>query len=422
MLTAVLAAPTAFGGELPFVYEKANGFAKGTAADVIYEDEGFVLRRNPLARSLDFQDLYVVDLKDHPVALNLAKFGTVLESADGSHAVLRMTADSAAELSSALHTVSTHEEQGLGCGKIFRLFGDTVRAPLEGASGPVHGVSKKIPAIETAIADVNDAVIKETVESLSARPNRKHRDPSAKDVASTLIARYKVIGAARQDLQTEEVTHSSTPQNSLIVRLVGKTKPNEIIVLGSHIDSISWIGNAPGADDNASGTGTNLEIFRVIVENNLHFDRTIEFHGYAGEEGGLLGSQEIAKSYRDASKNVVAMVQHDMNIFTKDGVDKIWLVSNDTNAALNDDLAALNDSYVGAPWEKAVLTAGSSDHAAWDRQGYVAAFPFENPRAYNRNIHTRKDTIENSGVFSMAVAFAKLGVAYVGHYAGLVQN
>ncbi|MGE0172639.1 MAG: M28 family peptidase [Oligoflexales bacterium] len=424
IISAMLSASYGLAGELPFVYEKTNSFVQG-AGDVIFQDDGFVLRRNPLTRSMEFQNLYVIDLKDQPIALDLAKFGSVVDIKDGSYAVVRMSDVAASKLSATLHHVHTKEEQGLGCGKVFRLFGDAIQAPLlNGSIGPVHPVAQKNAKVEAAVADINDGLIRKLVESLSSRKTRYHKDDNAKNVATSILEEYKAIATNRQDVQFEEVTHTTTPQKSFVVRIVGATKPNEIVVLGSHIDSIAMfgLGTAPGADDNASGTGTNLEIFRSIVQNNLRFDRTIEIHGYAGEEGGLLGSQEIAKKYRKEEKNVVAMVQFDMNIYSEDSVDKIWLVSNKTNEDLNNNLASLTDLYVGAPWEKAVLTAGSSDHASWDRQGYPAAFPFENPRAYNKNIHTRRDTIENSGVFSLATAFAKLGVAYVGHYAGVLNQ
>lgn len=38
----------------------------------------------------------------------------------------------------------------------------------------------------------------------------------------------------------------------------------------------------------------------------------MEFHYYSAEEGGLLGSQGVAKSYEDSGKKVLAMLQMDM--------------------------------------------------------------------------------------------------------------
>ena len=154
------------------------------------------------------------------------------------------------------------------------------------------------------------------------------------------------------------------------------------------------------------------------MEANYHPDRTIEIHAYAAEEIGLVGSNYIATAYRSAKKDVVAMVQHDMNLYAKDGNPKIWLVSNNTDNSLNTALEGLIDGYVGVPHQRRDLTAGNSDHYSWTKNGFAAAFPFENPSEYNKLIHTDRDTIANSGNFEQAAAFARLGVAYLMHFAG----
>ena len=113
------------------------------------------------------------------------------------------------------------------------------------------------------------------------------------------------------------------------------------------------------------------------------------------------------------------MLQVDMNLFRSGDVDAIWLISNGTDVDLNRDLVQFGKAYMALPIKSGVLTSGSSDHAAWSRQGYAVAFPFENPRRMNRKIHTSQDTIANSGAFSQAALFVKLGLAYLGHYGGL---
>jgi leucyl aminopeptidase len=67
-----------------------------------------------------------------------------------------------------------------------------------------------------------------------------------------------------------------------------------------------------GADDDGSGTTSSLEAFRALVHGNFTPETPVEFHYYSAEEGGLLGSQAVAKSYEDAGKKVLAMLQMDM--------------------------------------------------------------------------------------------------------------
>lgn len=69
---------------------------------------------------------------------------------------------------------------------------------------------------------------------------------------------------------------------------------------------------APGADDDGSGTTSALEAFRALVHGNFTPAAPVEFHWYSAEEGGLLGSQAVAKSYEDDGVKVKAMLQMDM--------------------------------------------------------------------------------------------------------------
>lgn len=378
---------------------------------------GDVLVKEAGTSAGDFNNLYWVNTQQvDRKKVDLSSFGDVLHEVSGQYAVMRLEADQVHALSHSLH------EQGLACGLVFRMFGDTVASSFVAATpAAVLEVAQKLPQVEEMVQKVNQENIQQTVEEMSSIFSREHRSDTGRAVTQQLIEKYQVLANGRSDVTISAFDHGTiTSQNSLVVRIEGATKPEEVIVLGSHIDSVSFMSDkAPGADDNASGTATNMEIFRVLMESDARFDRTIEIHGYAAEEAGLLGSQDIARKYKTAGTNVIAMVQHDMVLYKKGPEDMIWFVTNSTNKALNTDLQKLTDSYAGVKWGEAALFGGSSDHASWNRQGYAAAFPFEKPNAYNQKIHTPNDTIENSGAFSQAAAFAKLGVAFINHYAGV---
>jgi leucyl aminopeptidase len=84
------------------------------------------------------------------------------------------------------------------------------------------------------------------------------------------------------------------------------------IIIGAHQDSVNNafpLLPAPGADDDGSGTVTILEAFRVLVQAGFKPEKPVEFHWYAAEEGGLLGSQDIASEYAYQRKDVGAMIQ-----------------------------------------------------------------------------------------------------------------
>ena len=412
--------------ELPFlVYE--NQFLQGPLEDVVYRTDSVTLARNPHAVPSDFRDLYFAHL---PFSLTQSDIEGLLPAdaslAFFSHrglAVLRLpSADAVAAVSSLLH------RSGLPCGALFRLYGDTTAHTLnsEQASSPqpLLSLGQKHQAVTNLVSALNASRLKEHIDALALLPSRFHRSATGQNVAALLAQKYRaVVPEGRSDVQIQIVPHPGlTPQPSLVVRIEGTEKPQEIVVLGSHIDSVNWQddGLSPGADDNASGTATNLEIFTALMNQGWHPQRTIEIHGYAAEEVGLVGSQDIAKRYRAAAKNVVAVVQFDMNLYRDRAEErKIWFIKNHTNQDFNAQMGRLVDLYVGLPWEVRSLWAGSSDHESWDRQGYVASFPFESPLGYNRLIHTSQDTFDGAGGDAgQSLVYAQLGAAYVAHFAG----
>jgi leucyl aminopeptidase len=265
------------------------------------------------------------------------------------------------------------------------------------------------------------------VGKLTSFHTRFHTSPTGKQVADFLAEEYRALAKNRNDVEIATYDHGrETPQKSLVVRIVGQSQPEEIIILGSHLDSVNWRGDssgrAPGADDNASGTATNMEIFRILMSQEIKLDRTIEIHAYAAEEIGLVGSQDLAQAYKRDGKKVIAMVQHDMTLWKAANTpDKIWFVSNNTDPNFNTQLGKIIDLYVGVPWEQRSLSGGSSDHASWRRAGFATAFPFENPSQHNPAIHTAKDTTAQSPYFELAAAFSKLGIGYVLHFGGVAD-
>lgn len=67
---------------------------------------------------------------------------------------------------------------------------------------------------------------------------------------------------------------------------------------------------SPGADDDCSGTVSILEAFRVLAESGfIPVNGPVEFHWYAAEEGGLLGSQAVARYKKESGARIGAMME-----------------------------------------------------------------------------------------------------------------
>jgi Zn-dependent M28 family amino/carboxypeptidase len=84
-------------------------------------------------------------------------------------------------------------------------------------------------------------------------------------------------------------------QQNVVGEIRGYEKPDEIVVLGAHLDS--WeLGT--GALDNGCNAALVIEAARAVKASGLLPRRTIRFILFSGEEEGLLGSWEYVKAHR----------------------------------------------------------------------------------------------------------------------------
>ncbi|KAJ8595370.1 Zn-dependent exopeptidase [Rhizopogon salebrosus TDB-379] len=238
-------------------------------------------------------------------------------------------------------------------------------------------------------------------------------------------------------LSVETFTHTF-PQSSIIARFepfFGRSSPNPgialpRIIVGAHQDSANHrfpLLPAPGADDDGSGTVTILEAFRTLVQAGFAPERPVEFHWYAAEEGGLLGSQEVVSEYKQLKKEVGAMIQFDMTAYVPKGETPIvTFITTDVDPNLTNWTMALAEEYSTSVVGGAKLFAGAgSDHMSWHLAGFpaIAATEGDPFRTLNPYIHTSGDRMDlANGEFSFehALEFAKVTVGFVIELGGWV--
>ncbi|KAB8230251.1 M28 family metallopeptidase [Aspergillus alliaceus] len=224
----------------------------------------------------------------------------------------------------------------------------------------------------------------------------------------------------------------SFAQSSIIATIPGKS--GKTIVLGAHQDSINLrspsTGRAPGADDDGSGVVTILEAFRVLLTDKQvaagEAPNTVEFHFYAGEEGGLLGSQDIFQQYSQKKKDVKAMLQQDMTGYTEGTTnagkkESIGIITDNVDANLTKFLRMIVAAYTNLPSVDSKCGYGCSDHASATKYGYPAAFAFESEFGDDSPyIHSADDTIDTVN-FDHVLQHARmtLGFAYELAFASL---
>jgi Zn-dependent M28 family amino/carboxypeptidase len=107
----------------------------------------------------------------------------------------------------------------------------------------------------------------------------------------------------------------STMLTNVFATLKGTTNPERIYVVSGHYDSMCTSPtdakcDAPGANDDASGTAVSLELARVMSKQK--FDATIVFMAVPGEEQGLLGAAYYAEQAKVNKVNIEAMFTNDI--------------------------------------------------------------------------------------------------------------
>jgi hypothetical protein len=127
----------------------------------------------------------------------------------------------------------------------------------------------------------------------------------------------------------ETMTNQRVPTPTQVCDMVaiqrGTERPNDVVIIQGHIDSrvtdvMNFTSDAPGANDDGSGTAAVIEAARVLSKHK--FPGTIVYAALSGEEQGLLGGKVLANYAKAQGWNVVAVLNNDIigNSCSSDGV------------------------------------------------------------------------------------------------------
>ncbi len=118
---------------------------------------------------------------------------------------------------------------------------------------------------------------------------------------------------------SETASGKRIPSPAVIVDVLaiqkGTGDPNRVIIISGHIDSrnsdpLDPRGDAPGANDDGSGTAAVIEAARVLSRSR--FDGTIVYAVLSGEEQGLYGGKLLAKYAKAQGWKVEAVLNNDI--------------------------------------------------------------------------------------------------------------
>ncbi len=166
----------------------------------------------------------------------------------------------------------------------------------------------------------------------------------------------------------------------------------EYVLVGAHLDHCgSWPALMPGADDNASGSATVLEIARAAGRLRPRPQRSLVFVLFGGEEEGLLGSKFFVAHPPKSLKRCVAVFNLDM-----EGVGRGAFVAGGKNFP---DLFKLLEQARDALEPGLTLKAGLSqgepraDHGPFQAAGIPAVSLFGTGASPHHGYHTDEDTV-----------------------------
>jgi carboxypeptidase Q len=111
-------------------------------------------------------------------------------------------------------------------------------------------------------------------------------------------------------------TLPDAPSRNVMGEIVGRERPNEVVVMGGHIDS--WdVGR--GAMDDAGGVVVAWEAVRLMHKLGLRPKRTIRVVGWTNEENGLRGGNAYRDAHRNQLDQHVAAIESDGGVFKPAG-------------------------------------------------------------------------------------------------------
>ena len=193
--------------------------------------------------------------------------------------------------------------------------------------------TRRSPKIEAILTEISADRIETTVRTLVGFGTRH--------TASDADHPTRGIGAARRWIKQEFDRYAADSGGRLVVtedsfiqpaggRIAAPTQLVNIVatlpgdrpesrdrwlVVSGHYDSIPRPAtdtnlDAPGANDDASGTAVSMELARVL--SKYHFDATLVFMAVPGEEQGLLGATHWAETAKTEGRNIEAMITDDI--------------------------------------------------------------------------------------------------------------
>ncbi len=213
------------------------------------------------------------------------------------------------------------------------------------------------------------------------------------DWADTWIAAHNI------PCEQQTFFYSGDSMSNVVAEIVGLENPEVIYIICGHLDSMGPVGNAPGADDNASGSSAVLEAARVMSQYS--FRNTVRFVLFAAEEAWMVGSEYYVEQAYLQGDDIQGAINLDMVLYAPGSSDSVYIPYNDQSGPLAITAGELFAEYSPSISPRIIYDPSApSDHASFWLYGYSAieiaeASAEEIWGGYNPYYHQASDLLSN---------------------------
>lgn len=232
------------------------------------------------------------------------------------------------------------------------------------------------------------------------------------DVLINVAADNFPKNATSVTIDIENKHYTSYKTQNVIGFIKGKNEPDTFLVFGAHYDHLGMMGTDvyfPGANDNASGTATVIDLARHYSQPENQPYYSMAFMLFSGEEAGILGSKYYSENPYFPLKNIKFMMNFDMVGAGERGLAVVNAIPNEKAFSVVD---SLNKEYQLFPALRKGGEAANSDHHFFHANGVPAFFFFTmgNSGPYHHP-HDDSDNLSLSGynnLFKIITKFVEI--------------
>ncbi len=211
-------------------------------------------------------------------------------------------------------------------------------------------------------------------------------------------------------IQTSAETGGSFQSHNVIAEIRGSEKPEEIVIIGAHLDSWAL---GTGANDNGCNVSMMIDIARQMKRLNIQPRRTIRFALWNGEEQGFFGSWDYCKDHKKALDNHLMALSVDIG---SGDITGFFTNGRDELVQIVDKVLAPVDSL--GPFAQINVPVVGTDNFDFMLEGVPNLIANHKPAFYGQNYHAYSDTYDkvdlealkkNSAIVaSLAMGFANV--------------